>query len=190
MSHPAVAPLLLLLASAAPAAALEGRAPVTVTLADGTALVLRSWTLSYEYLTWRHGTSQALAQADRRDTVELWLGKRVTPTVGLTVELRYTQFERETEVDGEVQKVTVPVARELVLLSADGKKTTLKPEPPARDLLQPDGSKGSMMLPRSLDLRGETLTGTRREFCLLSFSSLVECSASPDQQVLKLQFPQ
>jgi hypothetical protein len=180
---------LVLLACGAPAVALQERPPITVTLADGTTVALRGWTLSYEYLTWRHGTSQALAQAERRDTADLWLGKRATPTVGTTVELKYGQFEREAEVDGEVQKVTVPVARELIVLAADGKKTSLKPEPPSRDLLMPDGGKGLMVLPRSLDLRGETLTGTRREFCLVSFSSLVECSASPDHQVLKVEFP-
>jgi hypothetical protein len=42
---------------------------------------------------------------------------------------------------------------------------------------------------RSLDLHGQTLTGTRRSFCILSYSALVQCYDTVGQQVVKLEFP-
>jgi hypothetical protein len=43
--------------------------------------------------------------------------------------------------------------------------------------------------PRSLDVRGETLTGTRRDVCVMSYSPLVECGSAPKDRVVKLEFP-
>jgi hypothetical protein len=72
--------------------------------------------------------------------------------------------------------------------SAGGKAVRAKVEPPHRDLLAPGADKATMVMARSLDLRGEGITGTRREVCLLSYSSLVECGGTPADQVVKVEF--
>jgi hypothetical protein len=56
--------------------------------------------------------------------------------------------------------------------------------------MAPGVDKKLMVVARSLDLRGESLTGTKMDFCLLSYSSLVECGESPEHQVLQIEFPQ
>jgi len=43
---------------------------------------------------------------------------------------------------------------------------------------------------RAMDLRGQTIGGTQREFCLLSYSSLVECPAAADQRVVRIKLQQ
>jgi hypothetical protein len=182
---------MLLLAAAALAAASEAAAQggesILVHLADGTSLPLRSWSLSYEYSAWPRGQSRALATIGRKETRELWTGKRAIPLAGHTVEIQYRQVERGQEEEGQIRRVKVAVAEGLSLLGADGKKTTLKPDPPHPDLLAP-GQEGATVQARGLDLRGETLTGTKRDFCLLSYSALLQCSSEPDQQVVKIQF--
>ncbi len=151
-----------------------------VRLGDGSQVLLRSWSLSYEYSAWRRGEGPAQAKTSRRPSRDLWSGKRVAPTTGFTLDIQYDQ--RRTPAEEPRARVLG-----LVLLAADGKKTTLKPEPPHADLLLP-GAEGMIVSARSLDLLGETLAGTRREFCLLSYSPFVECGAEPAQQVVKVQF--
>jgi hypothetical protein len=153
-----------------------------VHLADGTSLQLRSWTFSYEYQAFRRGEGALLRDRARRETNDLWLGKKVLPLGTQTLELLYVEEMRI--VEGEPTKV--PVARALVLVSAAGKRNKEKAEPPHPDLLLPDAG-GRIVQARALDLRGETLGGTKREFCLLSYSSLVECPGAADQRVVKLQ---
>ena len=51
-----------------------------------------------------------------------------------------------------------------------GRRSRPKVEPPHRDLLAPGADKSTMVMARSLDLRGESITGTRREVCLLSYT--------------------
>ena len=58
-----------------------------------------------------------------------------------------------------------------------------------RSLLIPGVDKKLMVVARSLDLRGESLTGTKMDFCLLSYSTLVECGEGPEHQVLQVEFP-
>ncbi len=142
-------------------------------MADGTSLPLRSWSLSYEFVTWPQGTDPALATAHRRDARELWVGKKRVPTGGLTVEIRRESGDRD----------------QLELGFPEGKKEEVKVEPPSRDLLSPEGQKGFLVVARSLDLRGETLTATKRELCLLAYTSLVECGQEPGQRVVKIEFP-
>jgi hypothetical protein len=175
-----------LLAAASQAAA-QGGESILVYLADGTSLPLRSWSLSYEFSAWRRGQSPAFATISRKEAREIWAGKRAIPVSGLTVEILYGQVERVQEEEGEIRRVKVAVAQGLSLLGADGKKTALKPDPPHPDLLAP-GQEGVIVQGRGLDLRGETLTGTKRDFCLLSYSALLQCSGMPDQQVVKIQF--
>ena len=147
-------------------------APVMVYLADGSSFPLQSWSLSYEYVTWAQGSDPALATAHRREAKELWVGKKRVPTGGLTLEVRREPGQRQ----------------QLVLVFPQGKKEEMKVEPPSRDLLAAEGQKG-LVVARSLDLRGETLTATKRELCLLAYTQLVECGQEPDQSVVKIEFP-
>jgi hypothetical protein len=78
--------------------------------------------------------------------------------------------------------------KELLLVAGDGKTEKLKTQPPHRDLLAPGLGKNVMLAPQSLDLKGETLTGTKRSFCLVSYTSLVECPSEPSHQVTKIEF--
>jgi hypothetical protein len=161
---------LLLAGAAAPEE--PAAAPVMVYLADGSSLPLQSWSLSYEYVTWVQGTDPALATAHRREAKELWVGKKRVPTGGLTLEIRREPGQRQ----------------QLALAFPQGKKEEMKVEPPSRDLLAAEGQKG-LVVARSLDLRGETLTATKRELCLLAYTQLVECGQEPEQRVVKIEFP-
>lgn len=163
-------------------------APIMVFLADGTSLPMRKWSFSYEYAAWRTADGPALGSTDRKESHELWSGKRTMPTAGLTLEIQYEHVPKEQEVNGVTKTVKVPVARGFVLVENRGKRTTLKPDPPHTELLLSE-SGGRVVQPRALDLSGETLTGTRREFCLLSYSAFVECAAEPSQQILRIEFP-
>jgi hypothetical protein len=166
----------------------EGGETILVHFADGSSLPLRSWSLSYEYSAWQRGESPALATTARKEAKELWAGKRALPVAGLILEIQYSQLERGQEVEGEIRPVVVAVAKSLTMVAADGKRTVLKPDPPHRDLMAP-GPESTLVQARSLDLRGETLTGTKRDLCLLSYSAFVQCSSEADQRVVKIQFP-
>jgi hypothetical protein len=171
-----------------PAPAQEGPAPALVYLADGTSFPLRSWIFSYEFVTWRQGTSPAFADSRRTDKNEVWLGKKTFAVAGTTLSIQYDLVDRERDVDGQTRKVKMPLARTLTLTTRDGKKTELKPEAPQRELLLPGGDKNLLLQPRSMDFKGESLTGTKREICLLSFTALVECQIEAGQQVVKIEF--
>ncbi len=171
---------------AAPLPAQEGGSAV-VQMADGSSVPLVSWTLSYEYLAWKQGTPQYQAAPQRRDSALVFLGKKTYPVKGQTLEIAYTPTEKEREMEGVAKRVKVPVASGLAL-SAGGKKVPLKLEAPHRDLVIPGAEKGLLLVVRTLDLKGQTLTGTRREFCLWSFTSLVECPEEPANQVVRVDF--
>ena len=55
--------------------------------------------------------------------------------------------------------------------------------------MAPGIDKKLMVTARSLDLRGESLTGTKMDFCLASYTVLVECGESPEHQVVQIEFP-
>ena len=164
------------------------RPPIVVHLGDGSSVPLRQWTLSYEYFSWPQGGALTDGTSGRREGRELWVGKKIVPVQGATVQIEYDTVEREREVDGETRNVKVPLARALKVV-AGGKATTLKLEPPNRELMAREVDKRLMVVARSLDLRGESLTGTKMDFCLLSYSSLVECGESPEHQVVQIEFP-
>jgi len=82
----------------------------------------------------------------------------------------------------------VPVAAGLALTGVDGKRGQLKIVPPDKTLLAPDADKKLLVHPRTLEILGDSLTGTRRSFCLLSFTSLVECADDPAFRVVRLEF--
>jgi hypothetical protein len=175
---------LLALMVPAPAPALENPA-IQVHLADGTSLLLLSWTFSYEYQSWRSGEATSLGTTARRDAKELWTGKKAISLGSQALELQYV--DRMREVDGQAAKV--PIARGFALVSGDGKRNSIKAEPPHQDLLAPEAG-GRIVQARAMDLRGQTIGGTQREFCLLSYSSLVECPAAADQRVVRIKLQQ
>lgn len=174
--------LLAALAFATPLLAQQGGG-IVVHLADGTNLLFHSWSLTYEYAASRRGEPPTFGSSARREGRDLWVGKKAIPLTGRTLEVRYT--EENHVIGGALQKV--PVARGFVLVSQEGKRESFKADPPHADLLAPDPS-GLLIQARALDLHGETIAGTRREFCLLSYSALVECPVEADQRVVKIQF--
>lgn len=183
--------LLVVLTSLARVPALgaaEEALPAMIHLADGSVLPLQDWKLSYEYAVSPKGEVTLSIAPLRREARDLWLGKRTLPLAGLTLEVRYVEEEREREMDGEMRRMRVPVARSLVLRGADGKARTFKLEPPHADLLAPGAS--GLVQARSLDLRGQSITGTRRQLCLFSYSILVECLVDPSDQIVKIEFPE
>lgn len=159
-----------------------------VTFADGSTLPLRNWTLSYDYVSWERGRSPASATPARRDSDQLWLARRAVPLAGADLSIQHAEVSREVLVGGRPQPILSSAAREVTVKGADGKTVKLKVEPPHHDLLAPGRGKNTMVMARSLDLRGEGITGTRREVCLVSFTSLVECGGAPADQVVKVEF--
>ncbi|HET7294923.1 MAG TPA: hypothetical protein VFM88_21065 [Vicinamibacteria bacterium] len=177
------AALALLLAAGA-ASAQEASSVALVRLADGSELPLASWRLVYEHQTWNEGSSPAFADIKRREGRELIAGKKLLAVAGGRLELQHRVYEK---TDEQGQKVPGAAVAALVL-TVGGKKTTLKPEAPPKEMLAGDAKKVFYQA-RVLDLVGETLTGTKRELCLVSFSPLVECSALPADRVVSVEFP-
>ena len=175
-ASPAVRTLRLALAALSLAAAAGADAPdrgsIVVTLGDASTVTLRDWSLSYEYALYRQGTSPMAAPTARKKSSELFVGKKALPVAGQTLDIAY-----------EGTRV-----KDITLRGADGRKSTLKVEAPARDLLVESVEKGMAVTPRSLDLTGETVTGTKREFCVLSYTMVVECGVTPEDRVVKIEF--
>ena len=178
----------VLAATVQPAPA-EPAAPRTalVHFADGNTLPLRNWSLSYEYMSWEKGRSPATGSSARREGADLWIGRRALPVAGSVLTIAYGEVRRETLVDGRPQPILSSAARE-VTLAAGGGSQKVKVEPPDRLFLAGAAPKSTNIIPRSVDLRGEGITGTRREVCLLSYSTLVDCGSSPADQVVKVEF--
>jgi len=170
----------------APAAAAAGS--ILVTLEDGSTMPLHNWTLSYEYGMAKVGTSPLFAPTARRETGELLIGKRAIPTAGQTLTITYLESMRETENDSGVKTEKVKTPKDLTLSAAGGAKSTFKFEAPARELLVPNIEKGMILAPRTLDVVGETITGTKRDFCLVSYTPVVECGGTSADRVVKIEF--
>jgi hypothetical protein len=151
----------------------EERPPVTVFFADGSSQPVRAWSFVYEYQTWPKGESPTRGSVATRETFDLLVGKKAVPTAGSTVLVEYAGTS----------------ARELQVTDSDGKRTRLRVEPPAAESLVPRLGKETVLQTRVLDLRGETLTGGKRSYCLLTYTSLVECAAADSERVVKIQFP-
>jgi hypothetical protein len=162
--------LALLLAAALAQAPAADATPALVYLADGTSVPLTGWTLSYEFVAWPNGSSPEQATVSRRETGDLWMGKKRVATSGATLEI--------VRAAGALPRLAVVT---------NGRRTEYKLEAPGRDLLQVE--RDLVLLARSLDLHGRTLTGTRRDFCLVSFSATVECGSDPAQVVTRIEFP-
>src|SRR5262249_5001742 len=113
LSAAALAVLSIAIAAAADA---PDRGSIVVTPGDESTVTLRDWSLSYEYALYRQGTSPMSAPAARKQAADLYVGKKAVPVAGQTLEIAY---------DGTRVK-------EMTLRGADGKKTVLKVEAPAR----------------------------------------------------------
>ena len=165
----------------------EGEGSVIAHMADGSSLPLRGWSLSYEYSAPRPGQGPVAAPS-RVEAAELWVGKRRLPVRGATLLLKHVPSPRERAEGDETVVVDVPVVSEIVLAPPGGKSQTLRAEPPHRDLLAPGADGSAVVSARSLDLVGDTLTGTRRSLCLVTYSVLVECGEDPADRVVRLEF--
>ncbi len=174
---------LCLLLFALPASAQESTSVAVARLADGSEVPLASWKLVYEYQTWAQGSSPAFADIKRREGRELVAVKKLLSVAGARLEIQHRMFE---QMDSQGQKVPGAAVTGMAL-SLGGKTSKLKPEPPAKDVLAADARKVFFQA-RVLDLVGETLTGTKRQFCLVSYSPLVECSALPGDRVVSVEF--
>jgi hypothetical protein len=163
---------------------------IVVTLEDGTTVPLRNWTLSYEYGMAKPGVSPLFAPTARKSTTELYVGKKALPTAGQTLTVTYTESMRETETDTGITTQRIKTPRELTLAGADGRKTTFKVEPPVREMLVPSLEKGMTVMARTLDVMGETVTGTKKDFCILSYTAVVECGGTAADRVVKVDFRQ
>lgn len=168
-------PMLALLATLGlglPALA-QDAALTTVTMGDGSTVLLRSWQVVYDVQTWPKGQPPSLSGSQSVPASELWSGKKRYPLAGHLLEPvpGFGGFNREVK-----------------LQAAGGKQQTVRLEQPVRELLTPDLDKNVLSMARSVDLVGETLTGTRRSFCLLSFTALVACPTEPENRVAKVEF--
>jgi hypothetical protein len=177
----------LLVGVLAPSAA-GGDGTIVVHLADGSSVPLLDWTLSYEYLTWPAGSSQAMGTTGRRDTRELWVGRKRLDTAGVTLDIEHRMLPNNPG-EGVIGPAEIPVVSRLRLVQAGGRAEQLRPEAPHRELLLPEAAKGASVLARSLDLRGTTLGGTRRELCVISYTLLVQCGVERGGRVVKLEMP-
>jgi hypothetical protein len=145
---------------------------VTVHLASGDALLLQEAKLTYEYQMWAKGTPRVLAPFSNREEPAIILGKDRYAVAGTRILFDHSQRSVRLEI-------TQP----------DGKKKEIKKiKAPDRKVLLPDLDKDMIVQFRSLDIKGQTLTGTRRTFCLISFTSLVECASDPDHRVVRVEF--
>ena len=183
----------VLLALAGPSGSATTDAPtdrgtVVVTLEDGTSVPLHNWSLSYEYGIAKQGTSPLFAPTARKTAWELYVGKKALPTAGQTLTIAYSETMRSTESDTAITTERIKTPREITLAGADGKKSTFKIEPPARELLVESLEKGTTLMARTLDVVGETITGTKKDFCLLSYTAVVECGGTAADRVVKVEF--
>ena len=164
------------------------RGSVVVTLEDGTSVPLHNWSLSYEYGIAKQGTSPLFAPTARKNAWELYVGKKALPTTGQVLTIAYTETMRSTESDTGVKTERIKTPRELTLSGADGRKSTFKVEPPARELLVESLEKGTTLMARTLDVVGETITGTKKDFCVVSYTAVVECGGTAADRVVKVEF--
>jgi hypothetical protein len=164
-------------------------APIIVYFADGANVPLTSWSLSYEYEARPKDAAPAFGQSLRREARDFRSGKKILALTGAVLEIRYREYEEPREVGGETQNVKVAAATAFVL-TVDAKKNDLKLEPPDRDLLVTGtAEKGLQIRALGVDVRGTTLTGAKRSFCLAGYVYDVQCHPEPAERVVKIEFP-
>ena len=144
----------------------------TLHLADGTSVAMVEWKLTYEFVSWRSKEPISTAKPQVRENALLILGKKTWPVKGETLSIKHV------EADDTVRVVSMNLK----------KAGDLKVENPAREVVAPDLEKDRIYQPRSLDISGKTLSGLDRSFCVISFSTLVECGGTKTTRVVKIDF--
>lgn len=164
-------------------------APIIVYFADGSNVPLAAWSLSYEYEARPKDSAPSFGPSLRREARDFRSGKKILSPNGGVLEIRYREYEEARDVDGETKNVKVATATGFVL-TVGAKKSDLKLEPPDRDLLVAGTmEKGMQVRALGVDLRGTTLTGTKRRFCLAAYVYDVQCHPEPSERVVKVEFP-
>ncbi len=165
-------PLILAVGLAAVAAtAYSQDGTVTVHLANGEAVPLQEAQLTYEYQMWGKDTARVMGPIKDRESPAIVIGKdRYPAAAGAGFAFDHSK--------GRVQlRITQPSGKEKLVKNV---------KVPDRKVLLPDLGKDIMLQVRSLDLKGSTFTGTRRSFCLISFTSMVQCSTDAEHQVVRI----
>ena len=162
----------LLLAGRVVRAQEELSSVATLRLGDGTSVALVEWKLTYEFAAWRQKEAISSAKAQVRESATLILGKKTYPIKGETLTLTHIE-------SGDVVRVATLNLK---------KAGELKLGSPARETLAPDLDKNFNYQPRSLDISGQTLSGIKRSFCLVSFSALVDCGGAKTTRVVRIDF--
>jgi len=175
-----------LLLAVGPSRSDEGSgAPAIVYFADGSNMPLASWSFAYSYDTGVYGAG-TFGAAPHRESQDLLSGKKVFRVAGAVLQVQYREYEQSQEVEGETKTSKVAVATGLTV-TRPTPKGEVRLEPPSKELLLPS-AKGTVRA-LGLDLQGSTLTGTRRSFCLMSYSFDVECHPAAADRVVKVEFP-
>jgi len=144
----------------------------TLQLADGSSVALVQWKVTYEFVSWKSKEPISTAKPQVRESPFLILGKKTYPVKGETLTFKHMEVEETFRV-----------------ASVSLKKTgELKIEQPAREALAPDLDKDRIYQPRTMDLSVKTLSGIERSFCLIPFSTLVECGGTRTTRVVKIDF--
>jgi hypothetical protein len=183
----AVAAALLLVPRARGEDATE--APIIVYFADGSTVPLAAWSLSYEYDARPKGSAPAFGQSSRREVRDFRAGKKILSLAGAVLEVRYREYEEPRDVGGETQTAKVATATGFIL-TAEGKKRDLGLEAPDRDVLVAGPvEKGVQVRGLGIEVRGTTLTGAKRSFCLAGYVYDVQCHPEPAERVVKIEFP-
>jgi hypothetical protein len=162
---------------------------VIVHLADGSTVPLRGWSLSYEYVAWPPGSSQALGTTERRESQDLWIAGTPNPHGGSAARAGARHGFARSRGGRRSGPAEIPTVRRLRLTWPDGRKQEFRAEPPRRELLRPGGPKNLVVVARSLDLQGRPWPEYVAELCVLSYTSLVECGVERAGRVVKLEFP-
>ena len=138
-----------------------------MTTEDGSTVPLHNWSLSYEYGLAKAGTSPLFAPTARKAAWELYVGKKAYPIAGQTLTIAYSETMRSTESDTGVRTEKVKTPRELTLAGADGSKATSRWRRPRASCWWSRWRRASTVMARTLDVLGETVTGTKKDFCVV-----------------------
>jgi len=178
------------LSSGAEEAGAGGDGVAVVYLADGTSTPLLDWRFSYEYKAIPRGASRGLVKSSFRESRELWLDKHVVEVAGRTLELEYEAIEVEHTEGTETVKSLVSQVGTLVVVGPGDKRRELEPRAPRAGRLRSESEKKDHIVPIMLDLKGRSLAGTQRRFCLAAFQILITCRPRTGDRVMRVVFPE
>jgi hypothetical protein len=161
-----------------------------VYLADGTSTPLLDWRFSYEYKAIPRGASRGLVKSSFSESRELWLDKHALEVAGRTLELEYKAVEIEHTEGTETVKSLVSQVGKLVVVGPGDRRRELEPRAPRANRLRTESEKKDRIVPIMLDLKGRSLAGTERRFCLAAFQALITCRPRAGDRVMRVVFPE